>query len=234
MWSGKRVFVSGGAGVIGRVLVEKLLTSGAEVFVGDLEPCPIEWSGQLKYRQGDLNYLEKWELEHFSPDYFFHLAAAFERSVESYEFWEDNFQNNIRLSNHLMTLFKDLSGLRKVVFASSYLIYDSSLYMFKEPVDKAAPLSESMAIFPRNLTGMAKLAHEVELGFLQRFRSSQFSSVFRSLPNWLFTKYERPLPSFKWWSCWSRMRRNGFVRGVYRPRSPLEYGLIPVVHGFDA
>ncbi len=173
----ERIFVSGGAGVIGQVLVGRLVGLGASVLVGDLKPRPKSMSRHIQYRQGDLNTISFTELSSFAPTMFFHLAATFERSVESFDFFEQNFLNNIRLSHHLLSLLKDVESLKRVVFASSYLIYDSSLYTFKEPVDKAVPLSESMAISPRNLTGMAKLAHEVELGFLERFRSSQFSSV---------------------------------------------------------
>jgi carbamoyl-phosphate synthase large subunit len=57
-----------------------------------------------------------------------HLAATFERSAESYEFWEENFRHNVRLSHHLMSLAKDAPSVKRVVFASSYLIYDPSLY----------------------------------------------------------------------------------------------------------
>src|SRR5207248_1324669 len=36
------------------------------------------------------------------------------------------------------------------------------------------------------------------------------SSSWRSLFNWLFTKYERPLPSCSLSSCWSRMGQRRF------------------------
>ena len=134
-----------------------------------------------RIQEGDLTYypkrFPKEELSRFAPTIFIHLAATFERSAETYEFWEQNYWNNIRLSHHLMTLFKDISSLKKVVFASSYLIYDPSLYIFSQPSEKPVQLSEKQSIAPRNLTGMAKLAHEIELRFLSEFRSSQFTSV---------------------------------------------------------
>lgn len=177
MLKGKRVFVSGGAGVIGREMIPRLLSYGAEVFVGDLKPCPSNFTGNIIYRQGDLNYLDASEVEAFAPEIFIHLAATFERSTESYEFWHENFWHNVRLSNYLMTLVKDLPSLKKVVFASSYLIYDPRLYNFDTAQERPFSLKETDPIYPRNLTGMAKLAHEIELRFIDEFRSNQFATV---------------------------------------------------------
>ncbi len=104
-----RVFVSGGAGVIGLEMVAKLVERGAEVLVGDLQPRPDSFPRQVRYRRGDLNTLTLGELEAFGPEVFIHLAATFERSAETYEFWDENFWHNTRLSHHLMTLIRQLS-----------------------------------------------------------------------------------------------------------------------------
>ena len=58
------------------------------------------------------------------------------------------------------------------MFASSYLIYDPALYNFAEVPAQPRSLRETDPILPRNLTGMAKLAHEIELRFLDTFRAS--------------------------------------------------------------
>lgn len=169
-WNQKRVFVSGGAGVIGTALVTRLLDLGAVVLVGDLKPQPEAWKGVLQYRQGDLISLTLQEVEEFSPEVFFHLAATFERSEETEQFWEENFHHNIALSHHLMTLLKDLPSLKTVVFASSYLVYDPSLYLFPTLQQEVSSLKENSAIAPRNLCGIAKLLHEQELAFIKKFR----------------------------------------------------------------
>ena len=57
MMKNKRVFVSGGAGVIGRELVRKLVRQGNTVMVGDLMPSPEDFPSEVIYRQGDLNYI---------------------------------------------------------------------------------------------------------------------------------------------------------------------------------
>lgn len=171
LYQGKKIFISGGAGVIGQALVEELLPLNAHIYVGDIKPKPASFPPSLHYRQGDLNYITPEELEGIAPDYFFHLAASFERTQENYTFWGENFQNNVRLSHHLMSLLKDTASLQSVVFASSYLIYDAKQYLFSTPPKAPISLKESDPIYPRNLTGCAKLSHEVDLQFLSHFKN---------------------------------------------------------------
>lgn len=173
----KKVFISGGSGVIGKELVSLLIKEKAKIFVGDLKPLPTEFKGKIKYRQGDLNYITREEIESFDPEIYFHLAATFERSEESYEFWEENFQNNLKLSHHLLKLIKDLKSIKKIIFASSYLIYDPSIYQFKKHKDNPKSLKESDAIYPRNLTGVAKLSHEIDLRFLNQFKNKKYKTI---------------------------------------------------------
>ena len=96
MFNQKRIFISGAAGVIGTEMVDILLNQGAILFVGDLKPCPEKWFNKLEYFHGDLNDICFEELNSFKPEYFIHLAATFERSSESYEFWQENFDNGKR------------------------------------------------------------------------------------------------------------------------------------------
>lgn len=162
----KKIFVSGGSGVIGRRLVHDLYAKGYELLVGDLKRCPNDFKDlNINYREGDLNQMTLKELEDFSPDYFIHLAAAFERTEESYGFWKESFLNNVCLSNHLMSISMQLKSIKKVIFASSYLIYDEELYL-SEGIKDPVILNESSPIYPRNLTGTAKLLHEKELDFI--------------------------------------------------------------------
>jgi carbamoyl-phosphate synthase large subunit len=80
----KKVFISGGAGVIGVELVKLLDEKGAIIFVGDLQDRPTSFRENILYRKGDLNSIPKEVLDEFQPEYFFHLAATFERSEETY------------------------------------------------------------------------------------------------------------------------------------------------------
>ncbi len=214
---GQRVLVTGGAGVIGLELVPRLLSRGATVFVGDLKPRPASFASGVEYRQGDLNTLTAEEMERWAPEVIIHLAATFERSAETCDFWEENFWHNVRLSNHLMTLAKKLASLRRVVFASSYLIYDPALYQFSEAQSFPVALKESDAVLPRNLTGMAKLAHEIELRFLAQFDDLNLTSTCARI--------------YRGYGCgsrdvisrWIRALLNGETLEVYRPEGIFDY-----------
>ena len=215
--NGKRVFVSGGAGVIGLEMIPRLLDLGATVLVGDLKPRPGVFPAELQYRQGDLNTISKGELEAFAPDMFIHLAATFERSSETCGFWEENFWHNVRLSHHLMTIAKDLRSLKRVVFASSYLIYQPSLYQFDTLKLSPISLRETDPVLPRNLIGMAKLAHEIELRFLESFCSNAFTTICARI----YRGYGRNSRDVI--SRWIRSLLAGEPISIYRPEGRFDY-----------
>ena len=217
MLQNKRVFVSGGAGVIGRELVKRLFHAGAELFVGDLKQKPSDWPTAIRYRQGDLNEISAQELREFAPHYFFHLAATFERSVESYEFWEENDRHNTRLSHHLMDILREVSELQRVVFASSYLIYNPELYQFDKPAITSAKLQESDPISPRNLCGMAKLHHEMELRFLSEHTPANLSTISARIYR-VYGKDSRDIIS-----RWIQALLKGETIQVYRKEGMFDY-----------
>lgn len=217
-WRNKRVFISGGNGVIGRELAAALHSRGADIFIGDLKPYGNELPKGIRYRQGDLNLCRPEELLEFQPEYFFHLAATFERSVETYEFWEENYWHNIRLSHHLLSILKDAPCLKRIIFASSYLIYDQNLYQFEQPQDKAFRLKETDDIHPRNLTGMAKLMHEMEISFIEEFNRSRVSAVMPRIFR-VYGKGSRDVIS-----RWTRQLLQGEeVLRVYRKEGMFDY-----------
>lgn len=217
MMNGKRVFVSGGAGVIGLEMIPKLIALGVTVMVGDLKPRPSIFPQEVIYRQGDLNEMSEREMRQFAPDIFIHLAATFERSDETYGFWEENFLHNVNLSHHMMTLVKDQPSLKRVVFASSYLIYEPRLYQFTSPRNEAVSLNELEPVQPRNLTGAAKLSHEIELRFLAQYRASQFDIVCARI----YRGYGRNSRDII--SRWIRTLLDNEEITVYRPEGMFDY-----------
>ena len=75
----------------------------------------------------------------------------------------------MNLSNRLAKLFIRQKNIKKIIFASSYLVYDSELYLSNLPSEKPFELSEKNHLNPRNLIGLAKFYHEKELNFLKKF-----------------------------------------------------------------
>lgn len=171
------VLVTGGAGVIGRELIQSLLAGGARVMCADLKPPPDGMDPGVTYVEGDANELTADIVRDFDPAYCFHLAATFERTEETEGFWDENFRHNVQLSHHVATVTRSAPSLRRNVFASSYLVYDPALYLFDSPQSTATRLSESDRLRPRNLCGSAKLMHEQELEFLGLFDRAGLSSI---------------------------------------------------------
>jgi carbamoyl-phosphate synthase large subunit len=222
-WKNKKVFVSGGAGVIGKELVKKLHDKGAKLYVGDLKPKPDSFAGDIFYRQGDLNYITKNEIDWFEPEIFFHLAATFERTEETYEFWDENFHHNIKLSHHLASVFKEISSLKKVIFTSSYLLYEKSQYCFDTPQTKPVKLSEKSAIFPRNTIGAAKMLHEIELQFIDKFKDQQFKYIIARI--------------FRGYGCGSKDVISRWVRDLIQNKEILLYakeGIFDYIYAKDS
>jgi carbamoyl-phosphate synthase large subunit len=103
------------------------------------------------------------------------------------------------------------------VFASSYLIYDPGLYLFDQPREHAVRLKETDAIRPRNLTGVAKLAHETELRFLADHCNDRFTSVSARI----FRGYGRGSRDIV--SRWVRSALAGERLAVYQPEGMFDY-----------
>lgn len=166
----KKVIVTGGAGVIGRELIRRLVGAGAIVRCIDIAPKPKEFEGlDIEYSQRDLSYANTIDFLKFDPEIIFHLAAVFERTKEEVGFWDLNFQNEVMLNHNVFTAAKECKKLTKFIFASSYLIYDFSQYLFPKSQKNAFPLRENARMNPRNLCGATKLYAEKELEYLSRF-----------------------------------------------------------------
>lgn len=177
MFKSKNIFVTGGAGVIGLQLVPILLAAGHKVIVGDIKERPENFSLEIEYLQGDLNCLTEKKFLSFNAHIIIHLAATFERSTESYEFYSDNFDNNLRLSNHIMKMARSSETLERVLFASSYLVYKKDQYIFNNSASVPTRLSPESLLGARNLIGSAKLFHESELNYISSFSETKFSIV---------------------------------------------------------
>ena len=184
----EKIFISGAAGVIGsEILLQLSNRSEISVLAADKKSMPEGLGPNIKFWQGDLNTIAPQEIQEFAPTIFIHLAATFERSTESLEFWKENFENNIKLSYYLARIMSSLPSIKKIIFASSYLIYDPLQYQSQIPNPVPFQLKESSKIYPRNLVGMAKLSHEKELEFLNGF----YGDTFKTLAVRIFRGYGR-------------------------------------------
>jgi nucleoside-diphosphate-sugar epimerase len=173
----KKVIVTGSAGVIGRELINKLKEKGTIIRCFDIAPKPRMFTEEIDYCQKDLSRLNPIEFINFDPEIIFHLAATFERTEEDINFWRHNYLNNILLSHQVIDAAKECKNLKKFIFASSYLVYSPSLYLFEKPISKPIKLKEDDRINPRNLCGAAKYYTEKELEYLNNFKEYPFTKI---------------------------------------------------------
>jgi nucleoside-diphosphate-sugar epimerase len=163
--NGTKVLVIGGSGVIGQELIRFLVDSGAVVKSIDKRPYPDDGVEDVQSAQVNLAMDNLDPIVEFQPEVVFHLAAAFERTDESVSFWTENWQDNTLASHRLIDILRGSDTLETVVFASSYLVYDSDVYLSPVEPDTPMLLNEQAAIDPRNLCGAAKYYTERELSF---------------------------------------------------------------------
>lgn len=173
---GQAVLVTGGAGVIAGELLNLLSAADARVLSVDRLPLAAPPAG-VEHLVGDLAEIDLAPLAAFAPRYIFHLAATFERSVESPEFWAENWHDNVVVSHRLAELAEAAGSVEAYVFASSYLVYDPRQYLFATAPAEATSLGEESRLQPRNLCGAAKLYAEAEIDFQRRVRGLGMRTV---------------------------------------------------------
>jgi nucleoside-diphosphate-sugar epimerase len=214
---GQRILVTGGAGVIARDLLDLLAQRGAAVLSIDRLPLDRPAPDGVDHLVADLADSDLRPIAQFAPRTILHLAATFERSVESAEFWEQNWTDNVVVTHRLADLAARMGTVDALVFASSYLIYRTSRYMFSEPPDDGVALDEASAIKPRNLCGAAKLYGEAELAFAR----DVMGGGFRWVSARIFRVYGRGSRDVV--SRWVRSALAAEAIDVYHPENRFDY-----------
>lgn len=173
-----RILVTGGAGVIGLQLLKILYEKEAKILSIDRYPIPSNSFKEIIHLQRDLSKDDLNEIKKFKPNIIFHLAASFERSKESPEFFYKNWQDNVLTSHRIAGIAKSISDLNVFVFASSYLIYSPELYLSKYVSRDDRCLKEGDLKEPRNITGAAKFYTEKEIDFIKEYFNLQLRTIY--------------------------------------------------------
>jgi nucleoside-diphosphate-sugar epimerase len=215
--AGQRVVVTGGAGVIARELLDHLSVAGATVLSVDRLPLPGPAPAGVEHHIADLAFADLAPIARFAPRHIFHLAATFERSVESPEFWDQNWNDNVVATHRLADLAGRIGGVEAFVFASSYLVYDPDQYSTVAPPTEAVALGEDARLGSRNLCGAAKLYGEAELRFVSEVAGAGFRTSFARI----FRVYGRGSRDVV--SRWVRAALEGQPIDVYHPENRFDY-----------
>lgn len=165
-----RALVTGAAGVIGRQLTQQLAHRDVELLTIDREAMPSGFGSLSRHVEGDLSTMDLDCVVDFDPQQVFHLAASFERTTESPEYWDIGWRDDVVASHRVISTAVECPSLAVFVFASSYLVYDERVYLVNEPPAAAVPLHETAAVGPRNLCGAGKYYTEGELRYTAAVR----------------------------------------------------------------
>lgn len=155
-FGGSSVIVTGGAGFIGSHIAEVLVGLGADVTVIDnLEAGKADnLAAAAGVRLETVDIADRAAVAEAirsgAPNYVFHFAAnaSVPRSVEDPD---HDFDANVVGTYNVLRACRGVSGLRKVVFASSAAVYG-------EPAE--LPIRESTVLRPISPYGFSKLASE--------------------------------------------------------------------------
>ncbi|MFN9741833.1 MAG: UDP-glucose 4-epimerase GalE, partial [Acidobacteriota bacterium] len=148
-----RILVTGGAGYIGSVVVERLLEKGQEVVVYDnlskghrnaVDAPAILIEGDLADREGLRRAMVNQRTEAV-----IHLAASSIVS-ESISAPHSYFQNNLVNGLNLLDVMREV-GVKRLVFSSTAAVYG---------VPATIPITEEAPVAPTNPYGESKLAFE--------------------------------------------------------------------------
>jgi carbamoyl-phosphate synthase large subunit len=214
----RRILVTGGAGVIGRELLRQIAGTGAQILSIDREPLPAqERAPAIVHVQRDLAECDSRDIREFQPEIVFHLAASFERTEESPEFWPVNWNDNLLASHNVIEASAASRALTTFVFASSYLIYDTRQYISQTAPDQPRILHETDRVSTRNLCGGAKYYTEQELRFLNSVARPELlapcARIFR-----VYGRGSRDVVS-----RWIRAAMTGADIEVYNPQNRFDY-----------
>jgi UDP-glucose 4-epimerase len=163
-----RVLVTGGAGYIGSVVSEQLVSDGHEVVVYDnLSKGHREAVvAGARLVEGDLHDAEKLRETLNGIDAVIHMAA-FSLVGESVEAPSKYYHNNVVAGLVLLDAMRDC-GVKRIVFSSTAATYG-------EP--EAQPIVESSPTNPTNPYGESKLAFEKAMHWYERAYGLRYASL---------------------------------------------------------
>ena len=174
----KKVFINGGAGLIGSVVARKLVLMGYDVIIYDQfityispfkthikNPIDLRFEGlkdKVIFERGDttnISYTNKIIKLH-DPEYVLHLAATPLADLSN-KHVEEAVANILNGTINILEILKDLSHLKNFVYVSSSMIYGD----FEQ-----IPCPETHPKKPKEIYGGSKYAGEIMVeSFHRRF-----------------------------------------------------------------
>jgi nucleoside-diphosphate-sugar epimerase len=151
-----KVFLTGGAGRIGKRVLTRLLESGYEVRALVHRHSPDVQHEKLELFQGDILQQEGMKEAVKGCRFICHLAAAWDMFPPAVYEKENNqlFESIIRGTYNLLEASYPLNDLKLFLYASTDAVYATGLRKF------AGPITEDTELFPSRFYALAKIVCE--------------------------------------------------------------------------
>jgi dTDP-glucose 4,6-dehydratase len=130
------ILVTGGLGVVGRPLVEKLRAEGHDVWT--LDVCHNDDSRYFRCNVAEFRQIQK-VFRSFDFDYVYHLAAEFGRN-NGEDFYETMWKSNVLGTKNLLRLQEEKRF--RMIFSSSSEIYGDYSGVMSEDVPLMKPIRQ--------------------------------------------------------------------------------------------
>jgi len=164
MFRGKNVLVTGGTGMIGRYVVERLIGHGANVRIASLD-SPCRAHPEADFRRGDLTNPEQCLGVCEGIDFVFHLAGIKGSPLMAAQKPASFFVPTIQFNTNMMEAARQ-SGVRRYLYTSSVGVYAQAEMLREDDVWRTFPSeNDRFAGWAKRMGELQAEAYRVEYGW---------------------------------------------------------------------
>lgn len=164
IYKDKKVLVTGGTGLIGRPLVERLLEEGARVRIASLDD-PSRAHPEAEFCRVNLMYLENCLKVCQGMDYVFHLAGIKGSPVMTAKKPASFFVPTISFNTNMMEAARQ-SGAERFLYTSTIGVYAPAEVFHEEDVWKTFPSeNDKFAGWAKRMGELQAEAYKIEYGW---------------------------------------------------------------------
>lgn len=163
MFNNQKVLVTGGAGMVGRALVSKLLKLGAQVEIADLHK-PLDLEPEVKFTQGDLRYLNVCEEICKDKDYIFNIIGIKGSPKACAEQPADFMVPMLQFNTNMMEAARR-ANVKWYLYTSSVGVYSPADIFYEDDVWKTFPSpNDKFAGWAKRIGELQAEAYAIQYG----------------------------------------------------------------------
>jgi len=163
MFKNQKVLVTGGAGMVGRALVSKLLKLGAQVEIADLHK-PSDLEPEVKFTTGDLRYLNVCEEICKDKDYVFNIIGIKGSPKACAEQPADFMVPMLQFNTNMMEAARK-ANVKWYLYTSSVGVYSPADVFYEDDVWKTFPSpNDKFAGWAKRIGELQAEAYSIQYG----------------------------------------------------------------------